>query len=132
LTSSAPSAEAVADQNSWDPDWINNAATQFVPSLGKNVSWETLYENQGVSFKVTTPEVMLVMKLAASRTGRDDEDIAQLLAITGLTTKEELEILFEEYFPGDVLPQKALRMIDSLLNTGLPGAPVTPPPPVLG
>lgn len=27
-----PSAEAVADKNGWDPDWINNAATQFVPS----------------------------------------------------------------------------------------------------
>ena len=127
-----PSAESVADINGWDPDWINNAATQFVPSLGKSVTWETLYENKGVCFKVTTPEVMLVMKLAASRTGRDDQDIANLLAITGLSTLEELEGLFEEYFPGDVLPQKALRMIDSLLNTGLPELPSTPPPPVLG
>ena len=126
-----PSAEVVADNNGWDLDWINNAATQFVPTLGKYVTWETLYENQGVSFKVTTPEVMLVMKLAASRTGRDDQDIANLLAITGLTTLQELEELFEEYFPGDVLPQKALRMINSLLNTGLPDKPTAPPPPVL-
>lgn len=126
-----PSAEAVANKNGWDPDWINNAATQFVPSLGKSVTWETLYENQGVSFKVTTPEVMLVMKLAASRTGRDDQDIANLLAITGFTTLGELEELYEEYFPGDVLPQKAHRMINSIFESGLPEVPETPLPPIL-
>jgi hypothetical protein len=123
-----PSAEHVADINGWDPDWINNAATQFVPSLGKDVTWETIYEFGGISFKVTTPEVMLVMKLAASRTGRDDQDIANLLAITGLGSVEELELLFEEYFPGDVLPYKALRMIDSLLEGGLPQPPERPEP----
>jgi hypothetical protein len=123
-----PSAETVADINGWDPDWINNAATHFVPSLGRNVTWETIYQSEGVSFKVTTPEVMLVMKLAASRTGRDDQDIANLLAITGFTTIEELEVLFEEYFPGDVLPQKALRMAHSLIDSGLPELPQRPEP----
>lgn len=126
-----PSAESVAETNGWDPDWINNAATQFVPSLGKDVTWETIYEQQGISFKVTTPEVMLVMKLAASRTGRDDRDIANLLAITGLTTIEDLEELYEDYFPGDVLPHKALRMIDSLLEGGLPEPPNRPKPLIL-
>jgi hypothetical protein len=92
------------------------------------VTWEKIYQSEGVSFFVTTPEVMLVMKLAASRTGRDDQDIANLLAITGFTTLDRLEELFEEYFPGDVLPQKALRMIDSLLETGLPELPERPQP----
>ena len=80
---------------------------------------------------MTTPEVMLVMKLAASRTGRDDQDIANLLAITGFTTLVELEELYEEYFPGDVLPQKALRMINSIFESGLPEVPETPLPPIL-
>lgn len=123
-----PSAEIVAELNGWDPDWINNAATQFVPSLGKDVTWETVYQQQGISFKVTTPEVMLMMKLAASRTGRDDQDIANLLAITGITTVDELSELFELYYPGDVLPQKALRMIDALLEGGLPDPPERPAP----
>lgn len=123
-----PSAERVADSNGWDPDWINNAATQFVPSLGKDITWETIYEQGEVSFKVTSPEVMLVMKLAASRTGRDDQDIANLLAITGLSSVAELEELFEQYFPGDVLPHKALRMIHALLETGIPEPPVRPEP----
>lgn len=123
-----PSAEIVAELNGWDPDWINNAATQFVPSLGKDVTWETVYQQHGISFKVTTPEVMLMMKLAASRTGRDDQDIANLLAITGLTTVDELSELFELYYPGDVLPHKALRMIDALLEGGLPDPPERPAP----
>jgi hypothetical protein len=124
-----PSAEAVALRHDWEPDWINNAATQFVPSLGKAVTWETIYATEGVTFNVTSPEVMLVMKLAASRTGRDDADIANLLAVTGFTHVEELEELFEEYFPGDVLPHKALRMIHALLDSGLPAVPPTPDPP---
>ena len=127
-----PSAEAVAVAHDWDDDWINNAATQFVPTLGKEVIWETLYEIQGVSFKVTSAEVMLVMKLAASRTGRDDQDIANLLAITGFTTVAELEELFEEYFPGDVLPNKAIRMVESLFAQGIPSTPPSPPDPILG
>lgn len=125
-----PSAEAVALRHDWDSDWINNAATQFVPSLGKAVPWETIYSSQGVTFNVTIPEVMLVMKLAASRTGRDDADIASLLAITGFKNEDELEELFEEYFPGDVLPHKALRMIRALFESGLPEIPQTPERPV--
>lgn len=124
-----PSAEAVALRHDWDFDWINNAATQFVPSLGKAVTWETIYARAGVTFNVTTPEVMLVMKLAASRTGRDDADIANLLAITGFDNQKDVEEIFEEYFPGDVLPQKALRMINALLDRGLPEVPDTPNPP---
>lgn len=119
-------AQTVAARNGWDNDWLNAAATQFVPSLGANVAWECLFESEGVRIFVASPEAMLVMKLAASRIGRDDADIANLLAITGLTDLQSIEELFEDYFPGDVLPQKAYRILNKIFEIGIPDVPVEP------
>ena len=72
------------------------------------------------------------MKLRASRRGRDGEDIANLLALLDVTTTEQAEALYESYFPGEVLEQKAFLILDDIFAFGLPPMPVTPPPPVLG
>lgn len=122
----AAAAETVAKKNSWEKDWLNSAATQFVPSLGANVSWECLHESLGIRIFVPSPEAMLVMKLAASRLGRDDADIAHLLAITSLTDLQSIEELFESYFPGDVLPQKAYRILNKIFEIGVPEVPREP------
>lgn len=69
------------------------------------------------------------MKLRASRSGRDDDDIANLLALCGVSDELEAAELYESYYPGEVLPDKALRMLDAIFTQGLPDVPEEPPRP---
>lgn len=125
-----PIVEEIAEEYDWVPDWFNVAATQFIPSLGKEAEWITLYSSGGVNVYVASAEVLLMMKIAASRSGRDYRDAELLMATTGLTNRKELEELYEEYFPGDVLPAKAIRMLDVIYGRGISLAPTPPPEPL--
>jgi len=41
---------------------------------------------------------------------------------------EAAEELFEAFYPGDALPEKAIRLLNRILEIGLPPKPSTPPP----
>lgn len=124
-----PIVDEIAQENGWVSDWFNVAAAQFVPTLGKEAEWVSLHSSSGVNIYVASAEVLLMMKLAASRRGRDYRDAELLMATTGLTNRVELEELFEEYFPGDVLPSKASRMLDEIFENGIGPAPLPPQDP---
>lgn len=72
------------------------------------------------------------MKLNASRPGRDVQDIANLLAICGVADVQSAEDLLSEFYPGDGLPDKAVRLLGPIFERGLPIVPETPPAPSLG
>lgn len=71
----------VANENGWTKDWLNSNAVQFIPAYGSDPEWEVLYSKDGITVEVASPRALLAMKLNASRVGRDDQDIANLLAI---------------------------------------------------
>ena len=48
--------------------------------------WDTLYDDGQVVIQVASAEAMLAMKLRANRPGRDDTDIAKLMAICDIDT----------------------------------------------
>lgn len=121
--------ESIAAKNGWQDDWINVKAGHFIPSLGKDTEWIVIYHDAGVSVRVASAEVLLVMKLAAARKGRDYADVEKLMAITGISTIDELDELYESYFPAEPLPEKALRMLEQILSQGIPEKPTPPEPP---
>ena len=121
-------ARTVAARNRWDPDWLNTNATMFVP-FAKDPDWETLYEDERVVIRVASAEALLAMKLNASRRGRDDDDIERLMAICSVLDIEAAEELFEEYFPGEVIPDRGQRLLADILAAGEPEpAPIPPRP----
>lgn len=126
----SPIVEEISRENLWVENWFNVEASQFVPSWGKDAEWELIYSSAGINIYVASAEVLLMMKLAASRRGRDYLDAELLMSTTGLTDRKQLEALFEEYFKGDVLPMKAVRMLDDIFSKKIADAPVPPPPPV--
>ncbi len=121
-------ARTVATRNGWDPDWLNTNATMFVP-FAKDPEWETLYEDERVVIRVASPQALLAMKLNASRRGRDEDDIERLMAICGVLDAEAAEELFEEYFPGEVIPDRGQRLLADILADGKPTSAPLPPQP---
>jgi hypothetical protein len=120
-------AAEVAEENGWPHDWLNSNATQFLPFARDE--WEPLYDSKTVSIWVASAPMLLVMKLKASRPGRDDDDIANLLTLCDVNSIDEAEELYELYYPGEILEPKAHVMLTAIFTQGMPDVPETPPQP---
>jgi Nucleotidyltransferase of unknown function (DUF6036) len=120
-------AIAIAHANNWPEDWLNNKAAGFIPEYGaRPVQWVSLHDDGNVTIEVASPESLLAMKLNANRPGRDETDAAKLMAICGITTLAEAEELYEEHYTGEVLPERAIRMVEKILRVGVPEVPAAP------
>lgn len=69
----AAAAAKVAQRHDWDASWLNFEVTRAdaLPTLGRPVDWETIYDEGGITIQVASKEVLLAMKLRANRPGRD-------------------------------------------------------------
>lgn len=123
-------AESIAIEQDWRPDWLNNKADGFIP-VATAIDWEPLYDDDAVSVWVASPVALLAMKLNAARPGRDDQDIAILLALTGVTDADEAEAVFERHYPGELPPARAYAILANIFAKGIPPAPEPPPFPDL-
>jgi hypothetical protein len=56
------------------------------------------------------------MKMRASRERRDEADIEFLLDKCGISSVDEAVALYEEYFPEDELPDRAVPMLRFALD----------------
>jgi len=126
----ADAAAQVARRHDWDPEWLNFAVTgaDALPTLGRSVEWTTIHDSGGVVIQVASKESLLAMKLRANRPGRDTRDIRQLLALCGIATLAEAESFYEDFYPGDLLPERAVGMVQRILSDGPLAAPESPGP----
>jgi hypothetical protein len=129
----AAAAAKVARRHDWDPTWLNFEVTNAdaLPTLGRAVEWEVIYDHDGIVIEVASQEALLAMKLRANRPGRDTRDIRLLMGLCGIGTRAEAEALYEEFYPGDALSDRAIHMVDGILTDGAPPAPAALPPLVL-
>lgn len=93
-----------------------------LPALGREVEWHTIFSSAEITIQVASAQALLAMKLRANRPGRDVNDIRALLALVGITDVASAEALYESFYPGDVLPDRAIQILDNLF------AEVDPPP----
>jgi hypothetical protein len=70
--------------------------------------------------QVASKETLLAMKLRANRPGRDTNDIRQLLRLCDVTTIDAADELYEEFYLGDALTDRAVAMVRSIFDDGLP------------
>lgn len=121
----AAAAARVARRHGWDEAWLNFEVTRAdaVPTLGRQVEWETMYDQDGIVIQVASKESLLAMKLRANRPGRDTRDIRLLLALCGVTSLEDAEELYEDFYPGDGLTPRAIGMVTTILAEGPPEPP---------
>lgn len=127
----AAAAARVADRRGWDLTWLNFAVEQAdaIPMFGRRaVEWESIYDNDGIVIQVAAKEAMLAMKLRANRPGRDTNDIRQLLRLCEITTLDEAEVMYEDFYPGDALTDRAVGMVMRILEAGLPDDVPSPGP----
>ena len=124
-------AARVAQSRGWDPGWLNFDVEKAdaIPPFGRRpVEWETIYDHDGIVIQVAAKDAMLAMKLRANRPGRDTNDIRQLLRLCDVTTLDEAEELYEDFYPGDALSDRGVKMVVAILESGLPDEVPSPGP----
>ena len=100
-----------------------------LPTLGRRaVEWETIYDQDGIVIQVAAKDAMLAMKLRANRPGRDTNDIRQLMRLCGITSLDQAEELYDDFYPGDALTERAHGMVKAILDAGLPAEVPSPGP----
>lgn len=126
-------AQIVADRMGWEPTWLNFNVAQIdaLPTVGREVEWETIFNQGGIVIEVASRETLLVMKMRASRPGRDTRDIRLLLSLCGISTVGEAEELYEQFYPGDSLTDRAIAMVNAILADGPAAPPESPPTAVI-
>lgn len=82
-------AAEVAEELGLPLDWLNDGAKAFVPAGsaadgGRIVSWP------GLRVQIAAPTTLLAMKVAAARVDEDEDDIAFLAQLLGLTEVDEV------------------------------------------
>jgi hypothetical protein len=105
-------AKAVATQLDLEPEWLNDGANGF--ASGNDPSQERVFEVQFLSAAVASPRYLLAMKLLASRTDRDIDDIKTLYQLCGLSAAEEGVELLESFYVARILPTRARFLLEEL------------------
>lgn len=91
--------------------FLDEGVRQFTPTLlSHSEAFDHIMTIGKLRVMVAKPEVLLAMKLKASRL-KDQGDIEFLVRHLGLTTIDEAEAILERCFPGDALTDKALARL---------------------
>ena len=109
-------AREVARRRQLPDEWLNSAALSFIPVF-RSPDWRPVMRFGSLEIAVADERSMLAMKIRASRGRRDEPDLRVLLEKCAITSVAEALVIYDEYFPEDPLPQRALAMLEYLLES---------------
>lgn len=96
-------------------NWINSDASMyfgFPPA-----DYWVIKRNVGeITLKAASPELLLAMKLKASRGRRDNEDILELMRIIGPKDISDILSIFENVYAQDSLDDDVIELVRNILE----------------
>jgi hypothetical protein len=108
-------AGEIAERRGLHPDWLHDSVKVYFPTF-KEPDWRPVFKVGTVEVVVADERTLLAMKMRASRGRRDEVDIKFLLDKCGINSVDEALALYEEYFPEDELPDRAVPMLRHALE----------------
>lgn len=112
-----PLVEEMAVEFGYRSDWLNTAAAKLISQMNADSDWILWRTIGGATFYIASPELLLAMKVMASRVNRDVDDIAALMSHLNLTSFDAVSYVFEHYFPGELPPAKARNLVQAILGS---------------
>lgn len=111
----SPAVKAVQQRWGLSDDWFNFHAKGLLPPVAGTDFFAPALTVGGVTLMVAEPAALLAMKLFAAR-GKDQDDIAFLVRLCGVTDIESAEAVLERYYPGDGLSARAIARLEAALG----------------
>ena len=111
-----PLVQEMAAEFGYRPDWLNTAAAKLISQMNAESDWILWKRIGGATFYIASAELLLAMKIMASRAYRDVDDIAALMTHLDLNSFDAVSYVFEHYFPGELPPAKARNLVQAILG----------------
>lgn len=107
-------AARVAELESLQPDWLNDAMKGFLH--GVDPDQRVVIEHPALRVSVASPRYLLAMKLLSARIERDTDDIALLLELAGITEVEEALDVVESAYGSEQITVKTRLLVETILS----------------
>jgi nucleotide-binding universal stress UspA family protein len=108
-------AAEVAERRGLRPNWLDDSVKVYLP-VAREPEWRPVIKVGNVEVAVADERTLLAMKMRASRGRRDEADIQFLIGKCQITSVDDALALYEEYFPEDDLPARAIPMLHHALD----------------
>ena len=105
----------IAKRENLPLDWINSDSAMFFGFPPSNY-WSSMKKIGNIELKVASPELLLAMKLKASRGRRDNEDIIELLALCKIDSVDQVLVIYEEVYAQEVPKKSAMELLQSQIK----------------
>lgn len=123
------SAEAVASEFGWQPDWLNDGVKGFLSRADSDRDAKSLFrtypadDQPGLRVLVASPAYLFAMKCLAMRVGDptesgDIDDIRRLAEVLDLKTFREAAESVARYYPSEALPPKTRFGLEEIFGPG--------------
>lgn len=104
----------VARRHDLPDDWLNDKAAMFISPVVDDENAKVFLTIGTVMIQIASPEVLLAMKIRASRPSRDAADIEFLCRYLHVSSVDQAIDIFEAYYPEDPLPVRAKPLLKSI------------------
>ncbi len=105
-------AQAVGQQMGIEEDWLNDGVRGFAP--GHDEQSASVYEREHLSVAVASPKYLLAMKLLASRSDRDIDDIRTLYKLCAFSTVQDGIDVLSSFYPAHLVPARVQFMLQEM------------------
>ena len=102
---------------------MNSHAAAYISPVVDDLESELVIGNGLVEVRVASAQVLLAMKIRASRPRLDTDDIKTLLEHLGIRDLASALEIYHSYYPEDPLPDRAKPLLESIMarKSDLPG-----------
>lgn len=107
-------ATRIAVRHGIPADWLNDAMKGFLH--GEDPGRQLVLEHPALRVFAASPRYLLAMKIFSARIERDADDIAFLLDLAGVTTRDEALDLVEEAYSRVRIPAKAALLVEAIFE----------------
>lgn len=106
-------ARHLATEHGWPPNWLNDDARLFMSHHETASDWTIIAQVGATTIRVASAPLLLAMKLRAGRGRRDDRDIDVLLETCAVATLDDVDAIYEHYYPDDPMSARARRQAEA-------------------
>lgn len=106
----------IARRRGLTDDWLNSAAAMYVPSWPDDPNPRVIIATERVEISIASAEMLLAMKIHASRGRQDIDDLRFLLAEVGISYYGDAVAHFEYFYGGEPLKERASKLLHAILD----------------
>lgn len=106
----------IARRRNLTDDWLNTAAAMYVPPWPDDPNPRIIVSTERVEISIASADVLLAMKIHASRGRQDIEDLRFLLAEVGIDNYEDAISHFERFYEDDPIKGRAIQILAEIFG----------------